>query len=479
MSMTWQEIFPDVSGPPVKAEPGDFSAVGGAYRRMGDDAADIVTQFRRIAAPGDICELQGQAATAFERFVDEVSDSLQDLPRVSNEASTIFCTHARLLRDLRQRVAEARGRAETLWIQRRDANQSALTATRNADRLQAHIDQLPAQGSDPSADEQRTQLETQRDRYRGNASSAAGDASSYDRQLGTYRTKWDEFHREEESLRTTTERGLSGIDLGELRDPGCFEAFIEGACDIICALTPIDEILDFIGDVMRGDWAAVLWKLREVLDVLLLVLVVVALFTPLGPLALVALGLAIAKLVIDVALYATAWPNPETGQVINGWDLAMDLVDVALLGHGAHLFRTGREGLALFQQGNRILQFRNTTDVMTRSRILTELGVGHSATRITLTQVILGDGFALIRQQRLSELLIDAASLGRFQRGIVLGGGGALLSGYEAIPVLQNAGQNNLSTAVFPSIRDGHGPDDTDPVDFVVHLGNIVPVALG
>src|SRR4029450_11396448 len=113
MSATWSEIFPDVDGPPVRGEPGDFRRARQAFDSMGNDAESALDQFTRITSEAGATELQGQAAPPVERFRREVADSLADLPRVSHEAASVFRRHADQLADLRREVDSALARAQT------------------------------------------------------------------------------------------------------------------------------------------------------------------------------------------------------------------------------------------------------------------------------------------------------------------------------------------------------------------------------
>src|SRR4051812_31278729 len=156
MSATWSEIFPDVDGPPVHGDPGDFHNVEHAFTTMADDAQIALDQFNQIKSDAGVSQLRGQAAEAFERFVRGVSDSLGDLPRVCQEASLVFKRHADDLASLRAEVAQALARAQTKWNEHNDLRADAASADQRLRGLQSQIDSLPSGGSDPGADAQRT-----------------------------------------------------------------------------------------------------------------------------------------------------------------------------------------------------------------------------------------------------------------------------------------------------------------------------------
>ena len=94
--------------------------------------------------------------------------------------------------------------------------------------------------------------------------------------------------------------------------------------------------------IASGDWAAALWALRELLDRVLMIVAVIALFTPLGPLVLALVAI---KMAASLALYATKWPHPETGQTIGLTDVAMDSAD--LLGAAGDVIIAGRAAAAI------------------------------------------------------------------------------------------------------------------------------------
>ncbi len=113
MSATWSQIFPDVDGPPVLGDPGDFRTAQRGFDVMGSDAQDALDQFKKITSDAGVSQLKGDAAVAFERFVEKVSDSLGDLPRVCHEAGLVFNKHATDLAALQAEVASALARASS------------------------------------------------------------------------------------------------------------------------------------------------------------------------------------------------------------------------------------------------------------------------------------------------------------------------------------------------------------------------------
>lgn len=479
MAVQWEDIFSDVDGPPVRGLPCEFTAVSTAYLAMAQDAEDVVVQFSRITGVG-AAELRGQAATAFERFVRDVKDSLGDLPRVSRDASSRFSTHAGSLSDLRDAADVSLARARTAWDQLHKAEADLESANARSRALHQQMERLPPPGTDPQSDAEAEQL--------ANKSRAAGtDADRLTRMVSDHRDTlngcrraWTAHHGDEADLRRELRDGLDSLDLGSLEDPGKLRSLCESVGgflgEFIADFTLLDEFAELLAAIVEGDWATALWKLREILDVVLLVIAVVALFTPLGPLvAAIALGLAALKLVVDITLYAQKWPNPENGQVINGWDLVLDVIGVGAAGWTAKLAFTGKEGLALFQMGERLNKLRTTSDVWTKAQILDDLKITNSID-MKLVELTIVDGFEEFIP--VSVMVGNTVTSGAWRTfGFEIGKKviGAGLTVNKATKILPTISRPGNSTEVFPAIRNGHGPNDSAPPAIIAHL---LPAAL-
>jgi hypothetical protein len=468
MSTTWTDIFPDVDGPPVRGVPGDFSAASAAFGRMAVDAQYVLDEFARITADGDISQLRGQAATAFERFVHEVADSLGDLPRVSHEAASAFDGHAVSLESIVDEAGIALARARTAWDRKNELEHQLDSSRQRADRLQSQIDAMPPD-ADPGA---AAQLGGDHQDAMHALAAVRADLDDARQDLAAQRSEWSDLRAREADLRDTTRSRLDDIDLGDLKDPGRLQSFVEGACQVIAAFSLVDECLELVDAMLRGDWAAVLWQLREALDVVLLVGAVVLLFVPGVNILMVGLlALAVAKLAIDAALYATKWPDPESGQVINGADLMMDAIDVVTAGKGAAAVRAGRGGVPLARQITLSGEFRTSASISRRAEIASELGIGYTR-RTTVTALLFSAGGRRGLAVRTSDsLTLDSASLNSFQRALAtdtIDAGKTIFDG--ATETVPNMYDGDLSTDVFPSIRDGHGANDTSATDVIVHV---------
>ena len=324
MTVSWTEIFPDVDGEPVRAELAEFDGVTSMFERMGSAARDIRGEFERITSDGGADALQGEAADSFRRVVEEVAESLGDLPDVCDQAYDALHGHRRTLDGLRDEAAAALARARTRWEAHEDAVR-ALSARRSSHgRASAALDGLPPAGADPAADVERSGLEQDAADSQAALTAAEGALDSASDDLQASRAEWTGLRDDEDRLNDATAALLDDISLGDLSDPSWWESILGSAFDLVMDLTGLDALLDLIEAIATGDWAAALWALRDLLDRVLTVLAVVALFTPLGPLVL---ALVAVKLATSLALYATKWPHPETGQSIGLVDVAMDGAD--------------------------------------------------------------------------------------------------------------------------------------------------------
>ncbi len=459
MPTTWTEIFPDVDGPPVRGAPGDFQGVQRAFDVMADDSQVILDQFTAIRSHAGVSQLQGQAADAFKRFVGEVGDSLGDLPRVCHEASVIFSGHAGTLGDLQVEVGTALARAEAKWAAKRSLSANVDEANSRVATLRSQIDSLPPAGVDPNADAHSQKLDTDHNAAVQAQQQAARQLADVNTALAGIRHEWDQFRQRENDLRTTTTHNLEAIHLGDLKDPGLFQSFCKGAFDFVMAVSGLDFALDIAEAALNGDWAKVLWKLREVIDVALLVLAVVVLVVTLGaaaPFILAAiLVLSAIKLGLDVYLYEMKWPNPESGEVISKTDVGMDVVGLATAGWGV---KAG-QGLTMVQQAQKLNALRTETNIATRSQLLRDLGMNPIHARTS------GRGWNLTQITG-----VTAISKAKFAAKAANGVRNLVTKAVKAPAVLSNPYRSPLSTDIFKSTHDGHSAPEGTPEKIVAHL---------
>ena len=342
MAVSWTEIFPDVDGEPVRASVGEVESVARMFERMGDASQRILDEFDEVTSDSGSGSLEGEAADAFREIVEKVADSLGDLPDVCDQAHDALADHLSRLEDLRSEADSALARARTRWEAHKDAV-AALSSKRSShSQATADVDSLPPAGSDPAADADRTAAEdaAQQSQQALNAAQNAADSAAGD--LRASREEWGNLHDDENELNDRTADRLDDISLGDLSDPSWWESILGSAFELVMDLSGLDALLDLVQAIASGDWAAALWALRELLDRVLMVLAVVALFTPLGPLVLVLVAI---KVAISLTLYATQWPSPETGQTIGLVDVGLDAADV--LGVAGEVATAGRAARAL------------------------------------------------------------------------------------------------------------------------------------
>ena len=219
----------------------------------------------------------------------------------------------------------------------------ALSSRRSShDQATADLDSLPPAGGDPAADADRTAAEDGVEQSGRLLAAAQGAVDSAADDLRASREEWGRLRGDEDELNDRTADRLDDISLGDLEDPSWWESILGSAFDLVMDLTGLDALIDLVAAIASGDWAAALWALRELLDRVLMIVAVIALFTPLGPLVLALVAI---KMAASLALYATKWPHPETGQTIGLTDVAMDSAD--LLGAAGDVIIAGRAAAAI------------------------------------------------------------------------------------------------------------------------------------
>ena len=338
---TWTEIFPDVDGSPVRGEAYEFARARDYFRRFEADAEEIARQFDRFRDDGQASgSLEGEAAVAFARFVDEVGGELDEVPRIAGRASEIFDHHHgelnRLLEWAEQGSDSALARARTAWNRREELTEQASRLAGQMRQLEGDVrDAEDAAAADPAGDT--TAADQLGDQLAGTQSRLGGVQNEIDEQNAIL----EGIRGDEDALNRLTVEDLDGIDLGDLENPGFWDRvgnaigslvdFVVTVADIM--MGPLDEILLA---VFNGEWAELLWELKEMLDVVLVVLAVVALFIPFcAPLVIAIFVLSVTALAINAALYATQWPNPETGETAGLGDVLWSAAGVVFAGGGA------------------------------------------------------------------------------------------------------------------------------------------------
>ena len=342
---TWTDIYPDVDGPPVVGQPSQFRAVASSFTSMHDDAVDIIDEFKRIMGEGDFDEIQGEVAGPFRTFVEEVSDRLQSLPDVSSSAAGVFTRHACTLDDYRTAADTALAKAITKWGERKTVAGQLASAETAETKAKQEVD-----GAPPDADPGSTKpLQDAADDATQHVGDLKGKLAGIDQELRTLRGTWTKLHGDEHDLSQDTKKALDDIDLHSLENPGWFDSIVEGAFEVLkwaYEFSGLEDLVGLIEAIAEGDWAAILWRLRDLLDKVFVILCVVALVCCPALLLVALVVIAVVKLAIDVALYASNTADPKTGRRISAMDLAFDLFDAVTAGRAAQL----REGAVLARQ---------------------------------------------------------------------------------------------------------------------------------
>ena len=244
-----------------------------------------------------------------------------------------------------------------------------------ASRLSSQVRQLEgdvrsaedAAAADPAGDtSEADQLGDQLSGAQSQLGGVQDDLDTMNHVLDDIRAEWGDIRDEENALNRLTVDELDGIDLGDLENPGFWDRvgdavgalvdFVVEIADIM--MGPLDEIL---GALLRGDWAQLLWELKELLDVVLVVLAVVALFIPFcAPLVIAIFVLSVTALAVNAALYHTQWPNPETGETVGLGDVLWSATGVLFSAAGGlkaiNALRAVRAGTATRLANGNIIQ---------------------------------------------------------------------------------------------------------------------------
>ena len=288
---TWTTIFPDVDGSPVRGEPSEFRTTARFFSTLAEQTRSIVDEFARFADDGQASgSLEGETGKAFGDFIEEVDNSLSELPEVSGNAAEIFEQHVEELSRLREWAEtgadSALARARTAWNTKTDLEGDAVQLRRSQDAIMRQIDSVEASDDGTGAsDPERSNLDDARGRNADSLRLTEQGIADQERILAGIRSEWSDIRAAERRLDDKTVSELDDIRLGDLEDPGFWDKIVSGAFDLMITLgtIAIGVMCPLVGLYLMygGDWAAMLWDLKEILDVVLVVAGVVALFFPL------------------------------------------------------------------------------------------------------------------------------------------------------------------------------------------------------
>ena len=177
-----------------------------------------------------------------------------------------------------------------------------------------------------ASDPERSNLDDARGRNADSLRLTEQGIAEQERILARIRSEWSDIRAAEKRLDDKTISDLDDLRLGDLEDPGFWDKIVSGAFDLMITLgtIAIGVMCPLVGLYLMygGDWAAMLWDLKEILDVVLVVAGVVALFFPLtAPFVIAIAALSVLALAVSATLYATQAPNPQTGETVGLGDV--------------------------------------------------------------------------------------------------------------------------------------------------------------
>ncbi|MEM9131353.1 MAG: hypothetical protein AAGE88_03360 [Actinomycetota bacterium] len=338
MTTGWTELGREIDlsdihwyiGEPVAGEPEPYGSGAAAYTDLATHVAEIGTVFDRYTG-SDNPQFKGEAARAFNGLAETVREQLTLIPGIAEGVAAVLTDHEAGLKSLQADADAALVRARARW-HRYEAAKTELRAAENALEAQA-VDLLA-----PTDDS----------RHR-NAEDELAEARSL---VFRSRDEAQDLIDAESTLETTTADGIRGIDLGDMADPGFWDKLGGALWDVVLTIPIVGDVIELAHAISEGDWTRAIWRLRDLLDDILLVaaiVVVVLAVTFTGGAALALLAIAATKLVIDIGLYATGSEDPDNpGRTIGKFDLALSAL--AVVGAGAGVRAAAQPGL--FRVGN-------------------------------------------------------------------------------------------------------------------------------
>ena len=348
---TWQTIFG--VEPPVKGLLSQFESARNTFDSMKSDAQTIVDTFfdDRSSITANVNDKPGAMIV---QVIDEADGGLRELPRIAGEAFDIFDAHITRLRQLRGEADGALARARTAWNRK-----NQLTSQKS--QLESQISGLEGQIDGAADDADTSDLDSDLSGAQSSLGSVDSELESLQNTLdaiyGNQDSDYNELVAAENERNRTTADDLDGISLGDLEDPNWLESAWEGISGFVQGL--VESVANMLEALVTGDWATFFWELKGLLDVALLILGTIALFTGIGgPLGVLLITLAVASFALNTGLYITQTPNPQTGQTVGLLDVGISALGVVAT--GASLLRIVRTTTAINQAARGIPRLQTT-----------------------------------------------------------------------------------------------------------------------
>lgn len=319
---------------PIVGNPYQFEVVEKVFRVARESSEAVAEDFRVLQRGQGVHLVVGRSADSLATAISGVEASLDDLPKVASQVERIFREHAHRLHELNEEADRALARAKAAW-NRRQGHQRTL------DDIDARISWLDRQIGDEwhsfvtdalsEPDPQEDAWREERDRRRGDRHYVQSQWNADEADVEAEISCWERLRNEEIERERLTVRLLDEVDFHSLADPGWWS-----------------DLWESLGDI---DWANVLWRLRDFLDDLLLVLAIVSIFVSGGALAGLILVLAASKLLIDVTLFTSGVEDPQNpGRTVSGFDVLMSAVSVVFAGAHYNKLKGVKLGLSDFSK---------------------------------------------------------------------------------------------------------------------------------
>lgn len=309
---------------PVIGDPATYKSGAASYNDLAEQIVGVGKLFDEYTG-SDNPKFQGEAARAFNGLAETIREQLNLIPGIAGEAATLLDDHSVRLTALHESADRALATARARWRTYETTKSELLAAEQTADEypFAGQISDLGASLADQRVQLLEDDLAAARTRLYESLDEAVDLANA------------------EDTLERSTSEGLKGIDLGAMADPGFWDKLGGALWDGILSIPIYGEIFGLVAAGLRGDWDAVLWRFRDLLDDILFiagvvgtVLFVVGLIVgsafalPLLFTALV-LGAAVTKLLIDIHLNKTQLEDPDNpGRTISKREVALSGVAV-------------------------------------------------------------------------------------------------------------------------------------------------------
>lgn len=341
---TWSQMFPG-HGDPLDGQSEDYLRAAEVAASLERSTGLINDEFDRVRRSNELGQLQGLAADQLTTLIKDVSEKLEHVPPFFQKLDQIFDHHARSLKELERKTADALARANSRWNEISAAENDEQSARNALNSIDDQIRQLDWSTDEPEIIEaRRVEFQRIRSSRQWTLQNRINDTQAARRRLADIGEERRQFELTERALVQRTTEKLKNLDIGELADPNVVAEWIRDRAEDVAdfATELVSDYINMYRALLSGDFMDALWYLSDYLEAIMTIVGVIALvaavfFTGGTALAAVGLMLAATKFAVDCALFSTQHQHPETGRTISGWDLVIDgaLLVVSALTLGA------------------------------------------------------------------------------------------------------------------------------------------------